>query len=118
MLEIVDAIKPAEREQLKKVARELFVKGGTVFLTDGDAIKKKFYSLIPKQKTTGETEVPSVASRALMIRNSIAEHWCAGSVDLCCSIHHNDIFLKNTTPKKYRKKSGRRKALVSKSRIF
>jgi hypothetical protein len=38
-------------------------------------------SLIPKQKPTGETEASDVVSRAVMIQNSIEEHWYAGSVE-------------------------------------
>jgi hypothetical protein len=34
--------------------------------------------LIAKQKPTGETEVSAVVSRALMIQNSIQEHWYSG----------------------------------------
>jgi len=48
--------------------------------------------LIAKQKPTGETEVPTAVSRALMIQNSIEEHWYAGSVKNAPTISIQEYF--------------------------
>jgi hypothetical protein len=89
LLIVVDAIKPAGKDMWGKVEVALHCKGLSRNMSwperDGETCKKKFGSLIPKQKPTGSTEIPILTAEVMRINTSIEESWYAGALDEVCA---------------------------------
>ena len=80
---MVDKFKPAGREQWDNFAVQLCARGRKLNLgwklRDGHTCRNRFDKLIPKQKSTGSTDVPDIILEAMRVKEAVEEHLFCGA---------------------------------------